>query len=48
MAQAFDLVIRGCTVMTPSGLADTSVGVRDGELAERPAGKPVKFLDTAR
>lgn len=48
MARTFDFVIRGGAVMTPSGLADTSAGVRDGELAERPADKRVKFWDTAR
>ncbi|MDX2223742.1 MAG: dihydroorotase [Rhodospirillaceae bacterium] len=33
MADTFDLIIRGGTVMTPSGPADTSVGVRDGKIA---------------
>ena len=32
MAQTFDLVIRGGAVMTPSGLTDTSAGVRDGRI----------------
>ncbi|MBT7613882.1 MAG: dihydroorotase, partial [Rhodospirillaceae bacterium] len=33
MAETFDLVIRGGRVMTPSGQAETSVGVRDGRIA---------------
>ncbi len=32
MAQTFDLVIHGGQVMTPSGLVDTDVGVRDGRI----------------
>ena len=31
MAATFDLIIHGGTCMTPSGRAETSVGVRDGK-----------------
>lgn len=33
MAETFDLVIQGGTVMTPGGRVETSVGVRDGQIA---------------
>jgi len=33
MSEAFDLMIRGGTCVTPSGIADADVGVKDGRIA---------------
>ena len=34
MSQSYDLILKGGTVWTPSGPAETSVGVRDGQIME--------------
>lgn len=46
MAEQFDLVIQSGSLVTPGGVAEGDVGVRDGALQDDPLGQPMKFYDT--
>jgi hypothetical protein len=46
LAEQFDLVIQSGSLVTPGGVAEGDVGVRDGALQDDSLGQPIKFYDT--